>query len=115
VEHGSTGSRPQVDDAVEHGSTDSTDEAGEEGEDTGHAAVRLVGLDDDRGFAVEDDGPGIPAEDRERVFERGFSTNHDGTGFGLAIVRRIVDAHGWRVRVSESAAGGARFEVRVDS
>ena len=117
VEHGSTSNRTamQSGDSVEHGSTNDTDESDEPGSDSDHVAVRLVGLDDDRGFAVEDDGPGIPAEDRERVFERGFSTNDGGTGFGLAIVLRIVDAHGWRVRVSESAAGGARFEVRVDS
>ncbi|WP_380675186.1 ATP-binding protein [Salinigranum sp. GCM10025319] len=131
VEHGSTGSRPKADDAVEHssassrshahgnavehGSTDGTDGIDETGDDTGHVAVRLVGLDDARGFAVEDDGPGIPVAERERVFERGFSTNDDGTGFGLAIVQRIVEAHGWTVRIAESAPGGARFEVRVDS
>jgi signal transduction histidine kinase len=63
------------------------------------------------GFYVEDDGPGIPAAERDRVFEHGYSTTDDGTGFGLAIVAEIADAHGWTVSVTESEAGGARFEV----
>ncbi|MFW5937661.1 MAG: PAS domain S-box protein [Halanaeroarchaeum sp.] len=63
------------------------------------------------GFYVADDGPGIPEDDRAHVFEYGFTTADDGTGFGLAIVREIVEAHGWDVRVGESDAGGARFEI----
>jgi PAS domain S-box-containing protein len=62
------------------------------------------------GFFVADDGPGIPADEREAVFESGYSTAADGTGLGLAIVRRIADAHGWEVAVEESREGGARFE-----
>ncbi|MFW6384100.1 MAG: ATP-binding protein [Halodesulfurarchaeum sp.] len=61
------------------------------------------------GFAVADDGPGIPPEVREEVFESGFTTDEDGTGFGLAIVSQIAQAHGWTVEVTESEAGGARF------
>jgi len=63
------------------------------------------------GFYVADDGPGIPEDEREQVFESGYSTVHDNTGFGLAIVSEIVDAHGWEVTVTESASGGARFEI----
>ncbi|PSP80834.1 hypothetical protein BRC81_01750 [Halobacteriales archaeon QS_1_68_20] len=66
---------------------------------------------DDDGFYVADDGPGIPADQREQVFERGYTTDHDGTGFGLAIVEEIAHAHGWEVRVVEGDAGGARFEI----
>ncbi|ELY65188.1 receiver/sensor box histidine kinase [Natrinema versiforme] len=62
------------------------------------------------GFVVEDDGPGIPPEERQTVFEMGYTTNDDGTGFGLNIVRSIADAHGWDVSVGESPEGGARFE-----
>ena len=62
------------------------------------------------GFAVEDDGPGIPADRRESVFDAGYSTNDEGTGFGLNIVRSIAEAHGWDVSVGESPDGGARFE-----
>ena len=61
------------------------------------------------GFVVADDGPGIPAEDRETVFDEGFTTNDDGTGFGLAIVRSIATAHGAEVSVTESEPGGAAF------
>lgn len=64
----------------------------------------------DGGFAVEDDGPGIPPEDREQVFEAGYSTTEEGTGFGLSIVKDIADAHGWDVTLTESENGGARFE-----
>ena len=63
------------------------------------------------GFYLEDDGPGIPAEEREQVFDSGYTTSDDGTGFGLRIVGEIVDAHGWAVTVTESEAGGARFEI----
>jgi len=61
------------------------------------------------GFAVADDGPGIPDSDRESVFDHGHTDSPDGTGFGLSIVRRIAEAHGWEVRVADTDAG-ARFE-----
>ena len=67
--------------------------------------------DDFTGFFIEDDGEGIPEGERERVFEHGYTTDGEGTGLGLSIVKDIVDAHGWRVRVTEGAHGGARFEV----
>lgn len=65
----------------------------------------------DTGFYVEDDGPGIPMEYRTDLFESGFTRTDDSTGFGLAIVKEIVKAHGWEVRVTDSATGGARFEI----
>jgi len=80
--------------AVEHG-----------GEDV---AVR-VGVTDG-GFFVADDGPGIPAEDREAVFELGWTTEDVGSGLGLNIVADIAAAHGWTVDVAESDTGGARFD-----
>jgi signal transduction histidine kinase len=45
------------------------------------------------------------------VFDRGYTTSEDGTGFGLSIVEEIVDAHGWDIAVAESEDGGARFEI----
>ena len=63
------------------------------------------------GFYVEDDGPGIPEAERDDVFETGYTTNQDGTGFGLAIVTEIADAHDWTVDVTDSPTGGARFEI----
>jgi len=71
--------------------------------------VEVGGLED--GFYVADDGPGIPEDDREQVFESAYSTVQDNTGFGLAIVSEIVDAHGWDITVTESKVGGARFEI----
>ncbi|WP_299235121.1 ATP-binding protein [Natronomonas sp.] len=68
-----------------------------------------VGELDDGGFYVSDDGPGIAPEDRDDVFEPGVTSEEDGTGFGLTIVKRIADAHGWDVTVSESDDGGVRF------
>ena len=63
------------------------------------------------GFVVADDGPGIPAADREAVFESGYTTAEDGTGFGLAIVGEIAEAHGWEIAATEGPGGGARFEI----
>ncbi|OYR87840.1 sensor histidine kinase, partial [Halorubrum distributum] len=63
------------------------------------------------GFFVEDDGPGIPEAERDRVFEVGYTTDRDGTGFGLNIVSEVASAHGWEVAVSEGSRGGARFEI----
>ncbi|WP_049919731.1 hybrid sensor histidine kinase/response regulator [Haloarcula vallismortis] len=62
------------------------------------------------GFYVADDGVGIPADERENVFESGYSLV-SGSGFGLRIVDEIVDTHGWSITVAESDAGGARFEI----
>jgi PAS domain S-box-containing protein len=74
--------------------------------------VRVGELEGDReGFYVADDGPGIPEDRRDDVFEMGYTTSDDGTGFGLAIVDSIADNHGWRVSVSnDEESGGARFE-----
>ncbi|EMA07767.1 PAS domain S-box-containing protein [Haloarcula vallismortis] len=80
--------------AVEHGGEDVTVTVGE--------------LAD--GFYVEDDGPGIPEADRGDVFDAGYSTAVEGTGFGLSIVKQVTDAHGWTVQVVSGADGGARFE-----
>jgi len=73
--------------------------------------VRVGALEKQNGFYIEDDGDGIPESDREQVFELGHSTDTDGTGFGLAIVAEIVTAHDWRIGITDSDGGGARFEV----
>jgi PAS domain S-box-containing protein len=73
--------------------------------------VTVGALEDGAGFFVADDGPGIPPDDRSRVFETGYSTERSGTGFGLAIVEGIVEAHGWAITATDAADGGARFEV----
>jgi PAS domain S-box-containing protein len=73
--------------------------------------VSLGRLDDDEGFYVADDGPGISPDRRDRVFEPGHTDAADGSGLGLAIVREIATAHDWGLTVVASATGGTRFEV----
>jgi signal transduction histidine kinase len=66
-------------------------------------------------IAVDDDGPGIPPHERERMFalgERG-ATGADGSGIGLALVRLILERAGGRVDVRESPLGGVRFAVTI--
>ena len=79
----------------------------------GGADVTVSVGDTDSGFYVADDGPGISAAERGDVFEAGFSTTDAGTGFGLNIVRQIVDAHDWEISIAESDDGGTRFDVRT--
>jgi signal transduction histidine kinase len=71
-----------------------------------------TGDGDPGGFYVADNGPGIPPDERPKVFEAGYSTSEDGTGFGLNIVAEVARSHGWEITVTESRAGGARFEFR---
>jgi len=73
--------------------------------------VTVGDIDDASGFYVADDGPGIPEDERDTVFEAGYSTASEGTGFGLAIVADIAAVHGWDVSVTDSESDGARFEV----
>lgn len=66
----------------------------------------------ENGFCVEDDGPGIPPERRETVFDPGMSTKAEGSGMGLTSVRQIVRSHGWRITIEESETlDGTRFEI----
>ncbi|PSQ34627.1 sensor histidine kinase [Halobacteriales archaeon SW_10_66_29] len=127
VEHGSTSRQPPADDAVEHGSTSPGSQAPQDAVEHGSPNSRgeipehpiqydgtvtiTVGAIDDRGFYVADDGPGIPDDERGQIFETGYSTAGSGSGIGLAIVKRIVDAHDWEITVTDSEAGGARFEI----
>lgn len=83
--------------AVEHGGSEVT--------------VRVGALGDRAGFFVEDDGPGVPGDEREVVFEHGYSGAEGRSGFGLSIVKGIVDAHGWAIRVVDRDPSGARFEI----
>ncbi|QLH83834.1 response regulator [Halosimplex pelagicum] len=78
----------------------------EHGEDT--ATVRVGSLAD--GFYVEDDGPGIPEYEREKVFEPEYTTKESGTGTGLVSIHQIALAHGWETEIGEGADGGARFK-----
>ena len=81
--------------AIEHGGDD--------------VSVTLGDRED--GFFVADDGPGIPEDVEGAIFEPGYSTLDTGTGFGLAIVKQVANAHGWDIVVSASGDGGARFDI----
>ena len=75
----------------------------------GEAVTVSVGATES-GFYVADTGSGIPESKRTEVFEAGYTTSKDGTGFGLRIVEQVAESHGWVVTVSEGEQGGARFE-----
>ncbi len=62
---------------------------------------------------IEDTGPGIPEENRERIFEPFFSTKADGLGVGLFLARKIIEAHGGRISASAREAGGTVFRVEL--
>lgn len=64
-------------------------------------------------ISVEDDGPGVPPDQRERIFQPFFTTKSHGTGLGLAIVHSIVTQHRGAMRLESSAKGGAAFRVRL--
>jgi signal transduction histidine kinase len=72
-------------------------------------------------LTVDDDGPGVAPDDRDRIFERftrgdtGRARDDGGTGLGLALVRRVVAAHGGTIVCEDSPLGGARFEVSLPS
>ncbi len=77
--------------------------------DHGPADVSVVVETTTGGFSVADDGPGIPANYLEDVFEYGYTTDDAGTGLGLSIVRTMAESHGWSVAVDDDYDDGARF------
>lgn len=101
IEHGSEGSYAQAADSSARSAAVSV-------------AVRVGSLDERDGFFVADDGPGISPDKQDTIFDRGFTTESNGTGFGLSIVERIVEAHDWQINVTDSKHGGARFEILTE-
>ncbi|MFC4405838.1 histidine kinase N-terminal 7TM domain-containing protein [Haloarchaeobius iranensis] len=92
--------------AIEHGS-------GTDGGSAGNRLTVTVGILTDRqGFYVADDGPGLPADLRDRAFQPGVTSQEGGTGLGLAIVADIAEAHGWTVELADEG-GGARFDFVI--
>jgi PAS domain S-box-containing protein len=98
--------------AVEHGSTRPDSQARQDAAEHSDCGVTVEVGATDTGFYVADDGPGIPEDEREDVFEAGYTTSSDGNGLGLRIVQQVAEAHGWRVTATDSESGGARFEFR---
>jgi two-component system sensor histidine kinase TctE len=86
-----------VQNAIEHGGS--------------HVTVRVLGS----AFEVEDDGPGIPSEDRERVFEpfHRLQPRSTGTGLGLNLVQQVVERHGGHVSILDAPGGGTRVRVEL--
>ncbi len=62
-------------------------------------------------FAVTDEGPGIPESARNQLFDAFFTTRTHGSGIGLAVVKQIVDAHGWSIHVDSGEGKGTSFRV----
>jgi signal transduction histidine kinase len=78
-------------------------------------STRLGDASDRVMLVVEDNGPGIPPDLKDKVFAPYFTTKHSkgGTGLGLAIVHRIVSDHGGRIAVADAPGGGARFAIEL--
>ncbi|GFK93795.1 Sensor protein ZraS [Fundidesulfovibrio magnetotacticus] len=64
-------------------------------------------------LSVSDTGPGVPEEERERVFEPFHTTKEEGTGLGLPIARRIVTEHGGSISLTQAKGGGAKFTITL--
>ncbi|MFG0316375.1 MAG: protoglobin domain-containing protein [Planctomycetota bacterium JB042] len=79
----------------------------------GKIVVRAHRRDDDLVLEVRDQGPGIPLEDQQRVFEPLFTTRRHATGLGLALCRELVTAHGGAVELESEPGQGARFLIRL--
>ncbi len=80
----------------------------------GHLQVSLEVLEHNRiRLRVEDDGPGVPVDVRERIFDPFFTTRERGTGLGLAVAQAVVLAHGGYIGLCDSALGGACFRIEL--
>jgi signal transduction histidine kinase len=83
----------------------------------GRAIVRAETLNGDAVLTVSDSGPGVPAAEQPRVWDRLYrgdaSRTQRGLGLGLSLVRAIVEAHGGRVALRNAPEGGAVFELRL--
>ena len=66
-------------------------------------------------IAVADNGPGIPAEQREKIFVPFYTTKRQGSGVGLTLVRQIATVHGATVSISQTPGGGATISLRFSA
>ena len=77
----------------------------------GRIVITIREVDGHWRVEVEDNGPGLPDELRDRLTEPYVTNRADGTGLGLAIVRRIIEDHGGRLNLEDGAEGGARVTL----
>ncbi|MFA9400337.1 MAG: sensor histidine kinase, partial [Acidobacteriota bacterium] len=108
VEGWPDGLRAMIDNLLEN--------AARHGRSGGEVSVALGGDAGSVRLTVDDEGDGVPTDQRERIFdrfERGDSTGADGSGLGLSLVRQQARLHGGEVTVGESPAGGARFRISL--
>jgi signal transduction histidine kinase len=80
--------------------------------------IRTQRVGDEIRFAVADEGPGIPAAERQRIFDKfyrgkGTKEHVSGTGLGLAIARTLVELHGGRIWIDDAAGPGALFVIAI--
>lgn len=64
-------------------------------------------------IVVRDQGAGVPAADRERIFDAFYTTGHKGTGLGLSVVRHLAKENGWTISVADAPGGGAEFKLSL--
>ena len=80
---------------------------------TGHVQIVAVPRSDRVRIEVRDDGPGVAAELREKIFTAFFTTREKGTGLGLAFVREMVREHGGEVTLEDAPGGGSVFSFEL--
>ncbi|MEZ3165399.1 PAS domain-containing protein [Halorubrum sp. RMP-47] len=97
---------PEGDEAEAGDGDAASEESGDPPDETsGDDPLTVLVTATDGGFLVADDGTGVDPDDRESVFKSGFTTRTDGTGYGLDIVREVVESHGWTVDLRDDADG----------
>ena len=79
----------------------------------GEGTLRVGVTESGGALFVEDSGPGIPGELKDRIFEPFFTTKREGIGLGLATVHSLVEANGGQIEVAKGTDGGARFLIRL--
>lgn len=77
----------------------------------GRIAIAITRLERQWTVSIADEGPGMSPEVREKIFEPFFTTKHRGTGLGLPIARRVVEAHGGRIEIDTPGTGGTVVEI----
>ncbi|PTD93516.1 hypothetical protein C9439_07340, partial [archaeon SCG-AAA382B04] len=73
--------------------------------------IKSKKLDDEFKITVEDDGKGIPDADKERIFDIEYSAKPSSGGFGLYLIKKVIENYNGRIEVKNSDLGGARFDI----